>query len=414
MRLRTTFVLVLIAALVVGGVWYLDYRPAPGSGAPATPAGGTLVFPGLAAKLGTAARVDITSKGQTLGIVRSGDTWGLADRGGFPVQPDKLREVLTGLTELRLTEARTTDPSMFERLGLGDPASPTSTADLIRVLDDKGGELAALIVGHRRVRTQGNVPELIYVRRPGENQAWLAEGRLPVDADPQLWLARDIVNIDAKKVVSVAVHRGDAVLEFARDGDKPVLKAPAEHPKLDDYRLEDVFRALDSLTLTDVKPAAQEPGEKIGTSTLTTSDGMVVDVTVFGAAKPGGGEPDAKDIWVQLAVRGDFDEAKKLAARVQGWAYQVGSWKERSFVPALDDLKAEMPAAAAAPSAPAAETAAPAAAAPPPPPAAEAPAAAPPVAAPPAAPPPPAAAPPASPAGEAPAAPGQDGEKKSE
>ena len=355
MRTRTALVLVAIAALAVGAFWYFVVAPS-GSAGPAAEAPGTVVFDGLAPKLGTATRVEITSKGQTLVIAKAGDVWGLADHGTYRVQPDRLRELLTGLTELRITELRTSDPALLERLGLGDPASAASTAVLVRVLDGNGKPLAELVVGHRRVRTQGNLPETIYVRHPDGNQAWLAEGQLPVDADPQLWLDRDIANIDSKRVASVVVHRGDAVLAFARDGDKFVLKAPAEHPKLDEYRVEDVSRALESLTLTDVKPAAQEQGGRLGTATITLTDGTVVDVTVFGVAKPGAKEPTPPEIWIQLAVRGESEEAKKLAARVTGWAYQVGSWKEKAFVPTLDDLKAEekpvpAPAEAAPPAA---------------------------------------------------------------
>jgi hypothetical protein len=271
------------------------------------------------------------------------------------VQQDKLRELLTGLTELRITEPRTADPALLEQLGVGDPTSATSTAALVKVLDAKGNVLAQLIVGHRRVRTQGDVPESIYVRHPGDNQSWLAEGRLPVDADPQLWFDRDIANIDNARVASVEVHRGDTVLQFARDGGKMVLKSPAEHPKLDDYKVEDVFRALETLTLTDVRPAAQEPGTQIGTASLTLTDGSVVNVTVYGAPKADAKTPGEQDIWTQYAVTGTTDDARKLAARVKGWAYQVGSWKEAAFVPTLDDLKADekAPAAAPAPAAPA-------------------------------------------------------------
>ncbi len=366
MRTRTALVLVAIALLVVGAFWYFVLTPA-GLNAPDAQAPSSAIFPGLAPKLATAARVEITSKGQTLVVTKAGDVWGLADHATYRVQQDRLRELLTGLTEVRTTEPRTSDPALLERLGLGDPASASSTAVLVRVLDGNGQVLAELIVGHRRVRSQSSLPETIYVRRPGENQAWLAEGQLPVDADPQLWLDRDIANIDSKRIASVVVHRGAAVLEFAREGDKFVLKAPAEHPKLDDYRVEDVARALESLTLTEVKPAAQEPGERIGTAAFTLTDGTVVEVTVFGVAKPGAKAPAPGDIWAQFAVRGELDEAKKLAARVAGWAYQVGSWKEKAFVPALDDLKAEektppAPAATeAAPPAPASAETAPAA-----------------------------------------------------
>ncbi len=360
MRIRTAFLLVLLAAGLFGAGWYYGLTPASLTGPVAAPPA-VLVFPGLAPQLGSATRVAITSKGQTFALTRTGDLWGLAEQGGYPVQPDKLRELLTGLTELRLAEPRTADPALLERLGLGDPASASSTATLVRVLDGNGQVLAELIVGHRSVRTQGSLPETVYVRRPGDNQSWLAEGRLPVDADPQIWLDREIANIDSKRVASVVVHRGDAVLEFGRDGDKPALKLPAEHPKLDEYRLEDVFRSLESLSLADVKPAAPSPGAPVGTAAITLTDGTVIDVTVFGAPKAEAGAPAQQNIWAQFAVRGESDAAKKLAARVKGWAYALGAWKEKAFVPALDDLKAEdkpAPAAAvpAAPAAAAAET----------------------------------------------------------
>ena len=395
MRTRTALILVVLAGLFTGSVWYFGLLPAP-AGAPVAAAPGRLAFPDLTARLATAARVEITTKGRTLAILRVGEAagagaiWGLAERGNYPVQQDKLRELFTGLTELRLTEPRTADPALLERLGLGDPADATSSAALLRVLDGPGQALAELVVGHRRVRAQGNLPETIYVRRPGETQAWLAEGRLPVDADPQLWFDRDIANIDAKSVGVVDMHRaGAAELLFARDEEshKAALKIPAEHPKLDEYRVEDVFRALEMLTLTDVKPAAQQPGASIGTSDITLNDGTEVHVEVFAVTPPDAkvadakvadakaadakgataGTAEAREIWARFEVHGASEVATRLAARVQGWTYQLGSWKEKSFLPVLDELKAEekAPAAAAPALAPAsAPEAAPAAPAP--------------------------------------------------
>jgi hypothetical protein len=33
-----------------------------------------------------------------------------------------------------------------------------------------------------------------------------------------------------------------------------------------------------------------------------------------------------------------------MNGRVAGWSYQIGSWKEKSLVPSMADLKAEEPA----------------------------------------------------------------------
>jgi hypothetical protein len=270
-------------------------------------------------------------------IDRHGDAWGLADRGGYVVQPSKLRGMLTGLTELRLVEQRTTDPEQFGRLGLEDPNGKTGTSNLLRVLDAEGKAIVAVIVGHRRVRTQGNVPEQVYVRRPDDNQTWLAEGSLQVDADPQLWLERDIMNIDHARIAGVAVTQDDAKLDLARDGDKLTMKVPADHPPLDDYKLDDLDRALELLTFQDVQTDKEPVGEKVGESVFTTTDGLGVTATVF---------KGEKDIWARFAASGSDktkDEADKLNARISGWTYQLGNWKQKALVPTLDDLKAAAP-----------------------------------------------------------------------
>ena len=276
---RNTLILAVVGIIVLFVGWQFG-TPSQGGGQKVI-APGTLVFPGLAARLQAAERLTITTKGHTMTLVRKDGIWGIADRGGYRAQQDRLRELLTGLTELRVTEARTADPEQYDRLGVGDPNKPVTTANLLRVLGPNNSVIAELIVGHRRVRTAGNVPESIYIRRPGEAQSWLAEGRLPVDADAQLWFEREITNIPKDRVASVVSARGDTILEFGRDGDALALKTPAEHPKLDDYRVEEVFRSLESLTLTDVKPASEQPGEKLGSAVVTTTDGLVVTVAVF-------------------------------------------------------------------------------------------------------------------------------------
>lgn len=349
MKPRSAVILALVAALVLFAGWRLG----PGSLPPSqtSQATGALVFPNLAPKLQQAARVEITHQGKTLVIEKRPDgVWGLADRGGFPVQVDKLRGMLTGLTELRLAEPRTADPAEYHVLGVGDPKEATSTASLLKVLDKSGHVIAELITGHRRMRTEGNVPEAIYVRRPGEKQSWLAEGTLEVDADPQLWMVRDIANIAKARVQAVTVTRGDTVLEFARVDGKPALTSPAEHPKLDDYKLSDVFDSLDGLSLIDARPAGQPVGDLLGTARIQAKDGLVVVVTVF---------KSGKQIWIRLAATGEGAagaEAAALNKRTAGWSFQVGEWKEAAFVPRLADLAApppDKPAAAPAPTPPA-------------------------------------------------------------
>ena len=344
MKSRSLLILCVLGVISLAAGWYFGPFQTPTE--QTSIARGTLMFPGLVDKLGRAARIEITHQGTTIALVRKGDKtespWGLAQRGMYPVQESKLRAMLTALTELRLVEPRTSDPSLFSRLGLEDADAKGGSSDLLKVFDDKGNVLAQLLVGHRRVRTTGNVPDQVFVRRPDQTQTWLAEGGLEVDADPSLWLDRDIMNIDHSRIASIVVHRGDTELDFAMKDGKLTMTAPANPPKLEDYKLDDLGRGLELLNFEDVladkDAAAPKVGDPIGTAVFTTTDGLVVNVTVL---------KGEKDIWARFSAAGSDktkDEAAKLNARLSGWTYQLGAWKEASLTPDLDTLKATPPA----------------------------------------------------------------------
>lgn len=336
MNRRNLLLLGGAAILSAGGALLLsqDRDGTPGSAAPGV---GGLVFPGLAQRLAGAARIEITKPDSTLVVQREGDRWVLPQKGGYPVRPERVRELLVGLTELKLIEPRTADPAQHARLGLDDPATAGSSALLLRVLDGAGAPIAALIAGRRRVRTQGNLPESVYVRRPGEAQTWLAEGRLPVDADPQLWLDRDIANLPSARIRRLVARRdGAEPVELERPEGEPeapfaVVAPPGVEGPLDDIALDEIGRAFEFLTFLDVTRAAEIPGTALGEASFTLTEGLGIAVTPH---------KDGENLWIRLAATGETEEARRLGARWQGWAYLVGPWKEKAFLPRPEDLRA--------------------------------------------------------------------------
>jgi hypothetical protein len=344
MKPHTALTLAVVAVLVVLGGWFFGTRT---SGTESdTLARGQLAFPDLPARLQQAAHIDIEHQGKTITLDRRGDVWGLKDRFDYPVQTTKVHDLLVGLAELRLDERRTADPAEFGRLGLDDPAAATAGSSLVRVVDQGDKPIAALIVGHSRGGQQGGTPDQVFVRRPGQDQTWLADAKLQIDTDPGLWLDRSIVNIDHSTIATVTATRGNQQLELARAGEKFEMKAPADHPKLDDGKLEEVSRALEFLIFEDVKPAAQIPGQKLGEGVFTTTDGLKLTVDVNQAGQ---------EIWGRFAAAGTGDgkaRADQLNGKLGAWAYELGGWKEKTLVPAMDDLKAATPATAPATAAP--------------------------------------------------------------
>lgn len=342
MKPRTLAILVVLALIALGAGWYFGIATEP----PADTAvgSGQLMFPDLASHLAGATEVELQHGASTLRIVKNAGTgdWGLAERGGYPIDVAKLHGLLTALTELRLTEKRTADPGELSRLGLEDPTGKDATSTLVQVLDKSGHPIAALVAGHSRVRTEGNLPADVYVRRPDEKQTWLAEGKLDVDTDALTWLDRDLMDIKPARIASVTVTHGDAQLKLVRAGDKLTMQDPADHPKLDDEHVDDVQRALELLSLEDVRPDKDAPtGDALGTAVFTTDDGLSITATPTKAGS---------DLWVRFAATGADKasaEAAKLNARLAGWTYEIGSWKQKALIPTLDDLKAAPPPAPA-------------------------------------------------------------------
>jgi len=59
-------------------------------------------------------------------------------------------------------------------------------------------------------------------------------------------------------------------LTFGRVEGKFALTQPADHPKLEDYKVDDVARGLESLTLQSVKADAEAPATEAGHAVFTT------------------------------------------------------------------------------------------------------------------------------------------------
>ena len=324
MKRRGVAILALAGGASIGAALVL----APRETAP-TGTGGLLAFPGLAANLARAATLEIQRNEGTLTIRRAGERWILPDRNDYPIRDSRLRELLTGLTELRLLESRGGNVENFARLGVDDPAVPGSTATRLRLLDVQGAPILEATLGRRLARTRGNVPETVYLRRGAEAEAWLAEGRIPVEADAASWMDRDVANFPAERVRRVVVSRvATQPITLARDAAGLALTDPPDPPRTDRTALDDVARAFEFLTFMDALPEAATPGHAQGRARFELTDDLVINVW---------GSRFEQHLFVRLQAEGAV-EAQVLNTRWAGWAYQVGIWKERAFLPQLDEL----------------------------------------------------------------------------
>ena len=143
------------------------------------------MFPGLIDRVNEVQTVQVTggSAGLTLERTPAG-SWVVKERGGYPAEAQRVRELALGLANLTLVEAKTARPERLGRLELDDPSKPEAKSRRVELLDKDGKALASAVVGKTKFGLYGAGRAGVYVRRGGEEQAWLAAGELDVPDTP--------------------------------------------------------------------------------------------------------------------------------------------------------------------------------------------------------------------------------------
>jgi hypothetical protein len=297
---------------------------------------GERAFPALSAELGEVASVGL--KRSTLGLTfeREGEGWLVAEKGNYPAAAGKVRQIVLAMADMMLVEPKTQKADFYPRLDVEDPGKGKSA--LVTIKDKAGAPLAELIIGKRRYDRLGAGNDGIYVRKPGDAQAWLARGSLEFSDQVSSWLDRRILDIPEKRIAKVVLTQPDGgklVINRAKPEDKfAVEDAPADAKFKSDTATSEPAMALETLDLDDVKPAAEMPipDKDVVTASFTTFDGLTVDARLL----------DQDNLhWVALTAAGTGQaeaEAKQIADKVSRWSYAVPLYKANQIKTKLADL----------------------------------------------------------------------------
>jgi hypothetical protein len=299
---------------------------------------GQVVLAGLAGKIGDVAAVKISGAGGPVTLERKGESWTVAEKGGFAADPAKIRQVLLGFAELTLVEPKTRSAESYSRLDVEDPGKEGGHSRLVEIDDASGKKLGELIVGKRHPDRLGSGADGLYIRRPNDGQSWLAQGSVDLPTDTRDWLDKKIVSIAPSRIAGVTLtHEDGSKLVIKRDKEDAkfaVEGAPADSKFKSDAVVAEPAGALDGLELSDVRPAAEVtfPSAGISRAQLVTFDGLTIDAETF--------DKDGTS-WLRLKASGSdkaVDEAAAINARTANWAYAVLPYKSNAMKTKLADL----------------------------------------------------------------------------
>ncbi len=313
------------------------------------------MFPSLAAKVDDIATIQVETKGAAFNVSRNaqGD-WVLPDKMNYPADFSTVRKAILGLSELDLVEGRTSRADWQERLGLGLPKSGGS-GTLVTVKDKKGEVLASLIAGSSVEGASAGERQAIYVRRPNQNQTFVARGNFSVPTEERQWLSKAFIDLarDRVKTAAIKPFKGRAYsVTRAKPEDtnfRVVEAIPAGRILRTESEPNGIGNALLGLSFDDVAPQSKFDFTNAARAAFLSFDGLTLSLSLI--------EQD-RDFWMTVSAVANLQpeappapgaatpklkpdvtkEAKEINAVVAGWAYKIPRYKGVLLSSPLDDL----------------------------------------------------------------------------
>jgi hypothetical protein len=303
----------------------------------------------------------------------------MKEKHNYPVAQDKVHSLLLGLADLITLEAKTANPKLYSKLGVEEVTETDAKSTLLTFKNSPDEKVAALIVGRSQTAKGDSTLSEVYIRKPDEKQAWLAQGFLRVDRLPIDWLDKKILDVDGKRIrqVNLIPPAGEKVFVFkdkVEDPDYQLADIPEGAKLKAAYELSQIANTLSYLNINDVVVEKEVPfdDQKSYRGVFTTFDGLEVTMTTtekdgkyyakFAAAfvppatpvKPAEAKDEAHDKDKgKEAAKDKKEEAKKdelkpaeevkkevetVTKTLSGWVFEVPKYKAEALSKKRADL----------------------------------------------------------------------------
>lgn len=314
------------------------------------------LLPDLAAQSALLSRIDMTSAGSTVTLLRDGaGGWHLGDLAGFPAEKAKVAQLVGELADLRLVETRTDNAQRLARLGLTPPGEAGSAATEIKLTTAQGAVQGDVVLGKRPSAAPGSadsgsapagLPGGLYVRYAPETQAYLAAGSVTLRPAAEDWYDAGLVDVAEGDVLRV---------DYAPPGAKPFALLRPDPTQMD-FDVEGIpadrqtvgavarssATLLNALTMTVPVRADTLDWSKPFRTAVTIKGGHKLTVE---SVRPRDTEPAWFRFTVALGPAGEPGKPdptrsalEALAKKADGWAFHLPDYRAAPLRRNWDDV----------------------------------------------------------------------------
>jgi hypothetical protein len=261
-----------------------------------------------------------------LTLRRESNRWVVATRDDYPADIGKLRPFIIALAEAKVVEEKTSNPELYEKLGVDDPENGGSGA---RVTIEGEDFSYSVILGESAPGKHR------YARIPDGDASFL------IDRNPQVpeavgdWLFPEIIDIDSQSVQKVSiVHEDGETITIEKNSqdltDFAVLDVPQGRELSYATVGNGIAGSLSDLQLDDVRKTSE--GSASTSTIIDTWDGLRVNAQLI---------KDDDEFWVAFsatATSENSDQAAEINDRLSGWQYRLPDHKKNLLTRRWEDI----------------------------------------------------------------------------
>ncbi len=263
--------------------------------------------------------VQIKSKDHEANLRQTEKGWVVGERDGYAADFDKLSRALLELRETKIAGKQLLGRGAWAEAEVLEPADSVTegTGTLVRFSDDKGGELASLILGSdvtvsgTNSSEFGRTPQKLVRIPQDEDTLWTISGGLgSLQARPEDWLDKSFLSVQDIKSVTVTPPKKDEAWKVSRpskDITDFALEGAQEGEELDSSKLP-LASLLSAASFNDVqtKASAGSLFNEASKVQITTFDGFTYDIQVAKQNQDG-----ADKFFMTVAVKADLPTERK-------------------------------------------------------------------------------------------------------
>ena len=266
-RKQFGILVIALVALAAAGAWIV--RSQGEAWKPADARIGQKLLAGL--KLEDVAEIGFRDTQGALTLARLDGAWVARERADFSADPDRVRELLLALADLKIVQAEPIAEAQRTRLELADPGAVAGASTLLELKDGAGKPIARLLLGKKvtaRTAAAGPSPEQgvptgRYVMQGTETGSvvLVSDPLATAEAKPEAWLAKDLIRAEGVRSITATGPDGKERFSLSRNSDGYDWKlGGGGNPDL--QKAQDAVGALQGMNLVDVvaDPASAAAG----------------------------------------------------------------------------------------------------------------------------------------------------------